>query len=75
MPVRSAGDDDHEVPERRLSSDVDGDDILGFGVLEACEDQFESAGGGIGATFQALREDGKRLPLGVYCCQGSSFLP
>jgi hypothetical protein len=75
MPGRSPGNYNHVVAQRGLSRNVDGDNVFRFGVLEACEDQFKSTGSGIDATFQSLREDAMRLPLGVYCCQGCSFLP
>jgi hypothetical protein len=75
MPARSSGDDDHVVSESGFSGNIDGDDIFCFGVLEAREDLIEGMGGGIIATFQALRNDGGRPSLGVYCCQGRSFRP
>ena len=74
MAARATGDDDHVVSKRGLSSNVDGDDILGLGVLEACEDGLQGAGSGIGATFRALWDNDRRSSLGVYCCQCSSFL-
>jgi hypothetical protein len=74
MPARAARDDNHEVSERRFSGNVDRDDIFSFGVLEAYEDGVQSAGSGIDATFRALRDNGKRSSLGVYCCQCFPFL-
>jgi hypothetical protein len=62
------------VSKRGFASNVDGNDIFGLGVLEACEDGLQGAGSGIGATFRALRDNDRRSPLGVYCCQCSSFL-
>jgi hypothetical protein len=69
MPVRTPGHDYHVVAQRRFSGNVDADDIFCFGVLETVEDLFELAGGGIDATFLALRDDDWRPPFGVYCCQ------
>lgn len=74
MPVRASGDDDHVVSKRGFANDVNGDDIFGLGVLEACEDGVQGSGGGIDVTFRALRDNDRRFSLGVYCCQCSSFL-
>ena len=41
MAVRPAGSDDHEVAERRFSGDVDGNRVLGLGVVETAEDHFQ----------------------------------
>jgi hypothetical protein len=61
------------VAQRRFPSNVDGDDIFSFRVLEAHEDGLQGAGSGIGATFRALRDNGERSSLGVYCCQCFPF--
>ncbi|TMJ44735.1 MAG: hypothetical protein E6G90_16660 [Alphaproteobacteria bacterium] len=41
LPGRTAAGDHHLIGDRRLASELDGDDVLGLAVLERLQDEFE----------------------------------
>jgi hypothetical protein len=55
VPVGAAGSDDHVVGECALTVKVDGQDILGFGIVERVEDGGENSGGRLASGRMLLR--------------------